>query len=395
MRACYLANLVGALVSTLSPLLFVIFMTQFGLSFEQVGRLTLINFFTQVVATLLFSRPVDKYGVRLFITLGHFLVFIGFLLFAFSGTLFRPFPYVGLMVGTLIYSVGGGLLELLISAIVQAIPSDAKANEMSLMHSFYAWGLIVVVLLTTTLVALFGDNSWSFIVLFWSIIPLINFFFFLKVPLGPQVAEHKRTSTKTLLRSPFLLIVLVGIVLGGASEVSMSQWTSAYAESALGLSKTVGDLLGLCLFAALLGLGRTLYGKYGKKIDVWNVMMGGALLAALCYLVAALSPSAIISLAACALAGLGVSLLWPGSIVLATTHYPNAGASIFALLAAGGTFGAAIGPWSLGLVADLVGQNSLFTPLRAAMLVGTLYPLLMMGTLLLIRKLRESERSIR
>ncbi|MGI6433278.1 MAG: MFS transporter [Sphaerochaetaceae bacterium] len=386
-RSCYIGTFVMALVTNLSPLLFVTFMGQFSLNFEQVGRLALVNFFTQVIVTLSFSRFVDKHGVRPFVTAGHMLVFAGFVLFAFTDTVFPFHPYSGIIVATILFSIGGGLLELLLSAIVQAIPTDTKASDMSMMHAFYALGMIVVVGGTTAMIAFMGSTKWPLIILLWSIIPLLNFFNFLRVPLAPAVAEKHRTPTPVLLKSRYLLLVIVGMALAGSSEIAMTQWTSAYAEAALGLSKTTGDLLGLSLFAALLGVGRLAYGRLGRRLDLWSVMLGGSLFAAICYLVASLATNPIISLIACAATGFGVALLWPGSIVLATTHFPRAGSSLFALLAAGGTIGAAIGPWALGFVADLVPPQAPFSPLRTAMLVGTIFPLLMATVLLILRKM--------
>jgi len=391
-RACYLGNLVGALVTNLSPLLFVTLMGTFDLSFEQVGRLVLINFFTQIIADLSFSKPVDRWGVRPFIAAGHLLVSIGFILFAFSFRLFPENPYMGLMLATVVFSCGGGLLELLLSAIVQAIPSDAKAAAMSLLHSFYAWGFIAVVVGTTIMIGLVGTDNWPWIFMIWSIIPLLNFFNFLRVPLAPQVPEHHRTSTRVLVSSPYFILAVFGIAFGGAAEVSMSQWTSAYAETALGLSKQTGDLLGLCLFAGLLGIGRVLYGAYGKHIDVWHVMFWGAAGAAICYLVAALSPVPLVSLIACAGCGLGVSLLWPGSVSNTAHRFPLAGASMFAILAAGGDTGAAVGPWLLGLIADQVPADFALSPLRTGMLVGTVFPILMVVILLFIRRIERKKR---
>ncbi|MDD2296371.1 MAG: MFS transporter [Sphaerochaetaceae bacterium] len=386
-RACYVGNFVGALINNLPPLLFVILIHDFDLSFEQMGRLALINFSIQIMVVLGTSRLVDRYGVRPFITLGHLLAFLGLVFFAFAPRLFPGHPYMGLMLATVVFSSGVGLLELLLSAIVQSVPSDAKAAAMSLLHSFYAWGLIAVVLGTSLMLAIFKSSNWPIIVLIWSIVPLWNFFNFMKVPLAPPIPDTHRTATKTLTTSPFFLLVVLGIALGGAAEIIMSQWTSAYAETTLGLSKSMGDLLGLCLFAALLGTGRMLYGKYGKKIDPWQVMFWGSLFATLCYLVAALAPNPIISLIACASCGLGVALLWPGSITSAANHFPLAGASMFAILAAGGTSGGAIGPWLIGLIADAVPANFILSPLRVGMLVGTLFPLAMVICLLALRAL--------
>ncbi len=376
----------SALLNNLPPLLFVMLIGDFNLTFEQVGRLVLINFTTQIGVILTSSKLVDRFGVRPFITTAHLFGFAGLILFALAPRLFPNHPYWALMMATFIFSLGGGLIEFLISAIVQAIPGDAKAAAMSLLHSFYAWGLIVVIVGTTIMLNLLKSSNWHYIVLLWSIVPLINFFNFLKVPLAPPVADELRTPAKTLLTSPFFLLVMVGIALGASSELAMSQWTSAFAESVLGLSKTMGDLMGLTIFAALLGFARHLYGKYGKQIEVSTIMFWGATFAALCYLVAALSPSPILSLIACSFCGFGVSLLWPGSLSLAAERFPNAGSTVFALLAAGGAAGGALGPWLLGLVADNVPPTFALPPLRVAMLVGTIYPLLMMVVLASIRR---------
>jgi MFS family permease len=401
-KACYIGNFVGALMSNLAPLLYILFIGNFGITFEQAGRLTLINFFTQIVADLAFSRPVDRHGVRPFIALGHACVFVGFLLMAGVPVLFARHPYFGLMIATVVYSCGGGLLELLLSAIIQAIPSDAKASAMSLLHSFYAWGFIAVVVGTTLMLSVFGEHNWQVVVLLWSLLPLINFINFLRVPLAPQVAEEHRTGTRVLLRSPYFLAVVAGIAFGGATEVSMSQWTSAFVEASLNLPKAVGDLAGLCLFAAFLGTGRAIYGKSGHRIDVSKVMLAGSLFTIGCYLVAALSPWPLVSLAACAMCGLGTSLLWPGSVVNAADRFPLAGASLFALLAAGGDTGAAVGPWLVGLVADinptlvkafpwLSSLSDQQTALRSGMLFATIYPVLMVGALLAMRHFKRKE----
>ncbi len=406
-RACYLGNFVGALICNLAPLLYITFMGEFSLSFEQVGRLTLLNFFTQIVADLAFSRPVDKYGIRPFITLGHGLAFVGLWMMAFTPRLFPGNPYGGLMLATVVYSSGGGLFELLLSAIVQGIPNDSKERAMSLLHSFYAWGFIAVIVGTTMMLHLFGRENWRYVVLIWSIMPLVNFFNFMRVPIAPPVAEEHRTRIKTLLRSRYFLLVVFGIAVGGATEVSMSQWTSAFVESALRLPKAVGDLVGLCLFALFLGIGRSVYGKYGDRLPVWKAMFYGSILCICCYLVAATSPWPIVSLFACALTGLGSSLLWPGSVVIGAKHFPLAGASLFAMLAAAGDGGASIGPWLIGFTADINPTLVRFLPwlqtlgeresaLRSGMLVGALFPTLMALTLVVMRReeKRHSEQAV-
>lgn len=386
-RACYVGSFSTALVSNLTPLLFIILMDSYGLTFEQVGRLTLINFLTQIVADIAFSKPVDTWGVRPFVVAGHFCCAAGLMLFAVSPMLAPNAPYPLFMLTTVVFSVGGGLLELLLSPIIQAIPGDEKAKAMSLLHSFYAWGFITVVVVTTMLLALFGSENWPFIMLAWGLLPLANALAFMKVPLAPQVSEDKRMPVRALLTSTFFCAAILGIATGGAAEVSMSQWISAFTERALGLSKQTGDLVGLCLFAALLGTGRALYGKFGDRIDVSTAMLYGSIGATVCFLGAALSPHPLLSMGFCALNGLFVSLLWPGSLVLAAAKFPLAGASMFALLAAAGDTGASIGPWVIGLISDHAEGG-----LRTGLLIGTVFPLTMIFCMLSIRTMLKGSR---
>ncbi|NCB01110.1 MAG: MFS transporter [Spirochaetia bacterium] len=384
--ATYIGNFVGALVTNLPPLLFVIFMNSYHLSYEQIGRLVLINFFTQIIADLANAKAVDKFGVRPFITAGHALVVFGFIILSISPIIFPSNPYAVIIIATIIFSYGGGLLELLLSAIVGAIPGDEKIKAMSLLHSFYAWGFIAVILVTTLLITVLGPENWYFIPLIWAIVPLINFILFLKVPLAPMVHHDKRVKSRTLLSSPFFLLVLMGILVGGASEVIISQWTSTFAENALGLSKATGNLIGLVFFAFFLGVGRLIFGHYGKDQHVWLFMFYGTILTIGCYLVAGLSPWPIVSLLACILSGLGVSLLWPGSIVLAHARFPHASAALFALLAAAGDTGAALGPYSVGVVTDISIAHGITAPLQMGILSATIFPIIMLITLLFIKR---------
>lgn len=275
---------------------------------------------------------------------------------------------------------------------------------MSLLHSFYAWGFIAVIVGTTVMIQLFGRSNWRYLVLIWSIFPLVNFFNFLRVPLAPAVSEEKRTKIRELLSSRYFLFVLLGIAVGGATEVSMSQWTSAFVEASLGLSKETGDLIGLCLFSLLLGSIRAVYGKLGDRFPLYKAMFFGSILCIICYLTAAFSPLASMSLIACIFAGLGSGLLWPGSVVNGAAKFPFAGASLFALLAAGGDAGAAFGPWLIGLVADIMPSMVKVAPwlknlstsesaLRSGMLVGTIFPVLMVLFLVRMKKHSGSEVS--
>lgn len=403
--ACYLGNFVQAIVINLTPILFIPLREAFGLSFEQLGFLILINFFTQVLCDIGFSNLVDRYGFRPFATTAHILTVIGFILFALSPRLFAN-PYTGFVIATIIFSGSGGLLELLLSPIVNAIPTDEKATAMSVLHSFYAWGQVTVVLITTISLYIFGRSSWPVIMILWSLPAIFNFFLFLKVPLAPAVSEEHRQSMKMLIFKPFFMVGFFAILLGGASEISISQWSSAFMEKAMNLPKVVGDVAGMSMFAVMLGLGRLIFGLYGKKLDVNRMMMGGAVLAVVCYLVVATSSINTLSLAACALTGFGVSLLWPGTLVLTAERFPLAGSWLFAILAAGGDIGASVGPWLVSVVTEHAPKLALFTGvaaslglnpeqfgLRLGILTATFFPLGAFGCLLWMYKARSADQA--
>lgn len=396
--ACYTGFVVQASVVNLAPVLFIPLREIFGLSYEQLAFLILINFVTQVSCDIGFSTLVDKYGFRPFIVSAHVLTIAGFGLFAAAPRLAAD-PYPLFILATIIFAGAGGLLELLLSPIVNAIPGDEKAAAMSVLHSFYAWGQMAVIILTTLYLLAFGRSAWPGAFLIWTLPPLINFCLFLRVPLAPPVPEEHRQGMRKLFFQPFFLVAFIAILLGGASELAIAQWTSAFMERGLNLPKVVGDVAGMSAFALMLGLGRAVYGANGKRVDVSRVMMVGAALAAGCYLVVALSPWNLLSLAACALCGLGVSLLWPGTLVIAAEKYPLAGSWMFAILAAGGDIGASIGPWMVGMVTEhgpklgglaglgvSLGLSGEQLGLRLGMLCGTLLPL---GTWVCLRWLRS------
>lgn len=385
--ACYLGNIVMAIVINLTPILFIPLRNQFGFSYSQLGFLVFVNFTTQVTCDLAFSKAVDRHGFRPFIVASQALTVIGLALFALTPLVLDK-PYPGFVFATVIFSGACGLMELLLSPIVDSIPTDVKATAMSMLHSFYAWGQAGVVLITTGLLFVFGLQSWPVIVLFWLILPIVNFFLFLKVPLAPVRAEAELMRRRDFLRQPVFLVALLAILLGGASELVISQWSSAYMEKAVGLPKIVGDAAGMALFAIMMGVGRMLHGIYGAKMRLNRILIMGSALAVVCYLVVALTPVPFVGLLGCALSGLAVSLLWPGTLVRAADHFPLAGASIFAILAAGGDMGASLGPWLAGLVAENgpswpafiqvkawadLGRDQL--GLRMGMLFGVIFPL--------------------
>ena len=376
--ACYIGYFVQATVINLAPILFIPLKEQFGLTYSQLGSLVLINFLTQVLFDVAFSKSVDKYGFRLFAVPAHILCSLGFVLFAFTPFVFTKNIYLGLILSTVIFSGGGGLLELLISPIIDAIPGDDKTGAMSLLHSFYAWGQVTVIILTSFFLFIFGIDKWPIIVLFWAIPPLINTFIFSKVPLAQKVHESNVMKIRELIVNPIFIIAFFAIMFGAASEVTMNQWASTFMEKSLSMPKVYSDIIGMGSFAVMLGIGRLIYGKYGSKINVSKVMIYGSLLACMCYIVVALSPINSISLIACAFCGIFVSLLWPGTLVVASEKLPLAGASMFALLAAAGDVGASIGPWLVGFVTDLVSSNTGNSGLRFGLLIASILPIITM-----------------
>lgn len=387
--ACYLGNVVQAAVMNVTPILFIPLKEQFGLSYSHLGILVLVNFLTQVCCDILFSNAADRYGFRRFIVCAPILATIGFILFALSPILFPAHPFIGFLMATVIFSGAGGLLELLLSPIINAIPSEEKISAMSFLHASYSWGQAAVILITTLLLKILSRRAWTVIVLLWGILPLIDAVLFSRVPLADGVPEERRLGMKKLLWNPIFLLCIVVIAAGGAAENAVSQWASSYLERGIRLPKLFGDLVGGCGFALTMGIGRTLYGKLGAKLNTAGVMQWGTAVLCFCFLLAALSPLPWISLLAFALCGIAVSLLWPGTLLVAADFFPLAGAWMFAILAAGGDIGSAFGVWLLGVIADWVpavpalhsaarffGITAEQMGLRAAILVGSVFPLI-------------------
>ena len=330
--ACYRGYITQGIVNNLSPLFFVLFQNKFGISYSLISALILCNFVTQVITDMLSVKYVDRIGYRKSAVIAHALAFLGLVM---QGTLpnVLPAPYVGLVLATIVNGVGGGLIEVIISPIVDSCPGDAKASAMSLLHSFYCWGQVGVVLITTLLLRLIGEDLWFIIPILWSLLPLYNLFRFLKVPLTPTVPEEEKTPLKTLFTSKIFLVALLLMLCAGASELAMSQWSSLFAERALGVTKVIGDLLGPCLFAVFMGIGRTIYGVWGEKIHLTGAMVFCAALCILCYLGTALFENPWLSLLSCALCGFSVSLMWPGTFSLTSAAYPKGGTAMFGILA--------------------------------------------------------------
>lgn len=349
--SCFTGIFVQAINANITAILFIPLMKLYGLSYIHLGLLVGLNFAVQVAVDIIFSSLIDKYGYKKLVLPADIFSFFGLIIFALTPFIFSN-VLLGLIISTAIFSAASGLLEILLSPIVNSIPNDDKGPAMALMHSFYAWGQVATIIITTVFIYLFGINNWQIIVLLWSIVPLVNFFMFLLSLFPEAVAEEHRLNMKDLIFKPFYLFALMAILFGAATEVVMNQWSSTFMEKALQLPKLTGDLLGMCGFAVMLGLGRTLYGMYGTKFNMNIVLIGSSTLAVFCYVFVAVSPVSSVSLLACVLCGLAASLLWPGTLVITAEKYPLAGAWMFAILAAAGDIGAAVGPMITGFVAE-------------------------------------------
>ena len=394
--ACYRGYITQGIVNNLSPLFFVLFQNKFGISYSLISALILCNFVTQVITDMLSVKYVDRIGYRKSAVIAHALAFLGLVM---QGTLpnMLPVPYVGLVLATIVNGVGGGLIEVIISPIVDSCPGDAKASAMSLLHSFYCWGQVGVVLITTLLLRLIGEDLWFILPILWSLLPLYNLFRFLNVPLMPTVPEEEKTPLKTLFTSKIFLVALLLMLCAGASELAMSQWSSLFAERALGVTKVIGDLLGPCLFAVFMGIGRTIYGVWGEKIHLTGAMVFCAALCILCYLGTALFENPWLSLLSCALCGFSVSLMWPGTFSLTSAAYPKGGTAMFGILAVLGDVGCSVGPALMGAVSGAVSGNANIAAsfpnltadqlgLKSGMLFSAVFPaFILIGVLLLTR----------
>lgn len=371
--ACYRGYIVQGVVNNLSPLFFVIFQREFGISYAMISSLILFNFVTQILVDVLCVRFVDRIGYRAATVFAHICCTVGLLLLGLLPQLL-PWPFVGLAIATVTMAVGGGIIEVAVSPIIDSLPSDAKDAKMSLLHSFYCWGQVAVVLLTTVAVRLMGQGLWWVLPLAWAVLPFCNIFSFARVPLAPTVPEEEKVPLGELCRSKLFVTAMVLMLCAGAAELAMSQWSSLFAEQALGVEKLWGDLLGPCLFAVFMGIGRTIYGVFGAKMDLYRALLATAVLCVLCYLGAALLAAPMLSLLCCALCGFAVSLMWPGVLSSTAAVYPKGGAAMFGMLAVCGDIGCSLGPALAGMVSEVAG-------LRAGMLSAAVFPAVMVACL--------------
>lgn len=369
LRACYQGYVTQAICANFAPLLFLTFQKTYGLSLAQLALIPTVFFLTQLLIDLAAAGFVDRVGYRVCVVLAHGLSTAGLVMLAVVPDLL-PNPFAGILLAVVVYAVSSGLIEVLISPIVEACPFENKESRMSLLHSFYCWGAAGVVLGSTLFFALFGVEHWRILTLLWALIPFGNLFRFLTCPINRLVEEEDRMGIRRLLGLPVFWLLTLLMVCSGAAEVSMAQWASAFTESAMGVSKTVGDLAGPCLFAVLMGLSRVLYAKTSRRVDLRSVMLGCGLLCIGCYLLAALSPSPVFGLAGCALCGFSVGILWPGTISISARTCPTGGTALFAFLALAGDLGGAVGPMSVGLFSGLAGGD-----LKQGLLIAAVFPI--------------------
>ncbi|MHB1456344.1 MAG: MFS transporter [Armatimonadota bacterium] len=353
--SCFVGIFVQAIITNITAILFVPLMGLYGFTYVHLGILVGVNFSAQVMSDIIFSGLIDKLGYRKLVLPACISAFIGLVLFGLTPSIFNNI-FSGMLISTIIFSMASGLLEVLLSPIINAMPNEDKACAMSLMHSFYAWGQVATIIVTTVFIFLFGHKHWQIIVLIWAIVPCVNYIMFTKSHFPDIIPDEHRLNMRDIFHKAFYLFALAAILFGAATEVVMNQWASTFTEKSLNISKLVGDLGGMCIFAIMLGLGRMLYGKYGGMLKISNVLIYCSILSIICYLTVAMAPAGI-SLAACGICGLGASLLWPGTLVISAERYPLAGAWMFAILAAAGDIGAGVGPWLTGLVIDRSGDS--------------------------------------
>ncbi len=350
--AAYSANISMSVIATLSPVLFSTFNERYGISFGLLGLLVLVNFCTQLLIDLVFSFASHKFNIALTVRIMPVLTVAGLFVYAFFPMLFPSSAYIWLVVGTIVFAASSGLSEVLISPVIAAIYPDNSEREMSKLHSVYAWGVVFVVIISSVVLNFIGKENWYYMVFGWMIIPVISIILFSVSKLPPMTTPERTSGAISIFGNKTLVLCVLCIFFGGASECAMSQWSSGYIEQALAIPKLWGDIFGTAMFAFMLGLGRTLYGIFGKRI--YGILIGGSAGATVCYLVAALTPLPIAGLVACALTGFFTSMLWPGSLIVVSEKFPNANVAVFALMAAGGDLGGSIAPQITGIVADAV-----------------------------------------
>lgn len=376
--ACYIGYIVQAIVNNFVPLLFLTFQSSFGISLDKIAYLITINFGIQLLVDLASAKFVDKIGYKAAALAAHVSAAVGLAGLGIFPYLLKD-AYAGILLSICFYAVGGGLLEVVVSPIVEACPTEKKEAAMSLLHSFYCWGHVGVVLLSTLFFMTAGIENWRILAFIWAIVPFLNIFYFAKVPVQALVEEGEGMKIRDLMKNKLFWLFFIMMICGGASEQAMSQWASAFAESGLGITKTLGDLAGPCLFAVLMGSARAFYGKYSEKISLQRFMKYSCVLCIVSYLFACLSGNPFLALAGCAVCGLAVGIMWPGTFSLASKAMRSGGTALFAFLALAGDIGCAGGPTLVGVLSEMFGAD-----LKKGLIFAAVFPIILLLGLFLM-----------
>ena len=383
--ACYLGFITQAICANFAPLLFLTFNKTYEISLGMIALIPTVFFFTQLIVDILCGLFVDRIGYRKCVVASEVCSALGLIGLAFLPDLFST-PFIGIIIAVIIYAVGSGLIEVLVSPIVEACPFENKEATMSLLHSFYCWGVVGVILISSLFFTFFGIDKWKILACLWALLPIYNIFNFATCPIKRLTEDGKGMTYWQLFKVPLFWVAVILMISAGASELSMAQWASAYAESALGLSKTVCDLAGPCMFAVTMGISRVFYGKFGDRINLQNFMIGSGFLCIMCYLMASLFESPAVGLAGCILCGFSVGIMWPGTISIFSKLLPMGGTAMFALLAMAGDLGGSTGPAMVGNISEKLGNN-----MHLGMLAGGIFPVVLVVCVSLL-KIRNNKK---
>ena len=385
--ACYLGFITQAITANYTPLLFLKFHHDYNISLGTLALIPTVFFMTQLLIDVFCAKFVDRIGYRKSIVMSEVMSALGLAGLAVIPDLTGS-PLIGILICVVMYAVGSGLIEVLVSPIVEACPFENKDAVMSLLHSFYCWGAAGVILLSTLFFSVFGTAHWRILSVLWALIPLYNIYNFMTCPIEKLTEEGEGMGIRKLLKTPIFWLAIILMVCAGASELSMSQWASAYTEAALGFPKSIGDIAGPCMFAVTMGISRVIYGKFGASLDLGRYMIGSGILCLCCYLLASLSPNPVLGLIGCIFCGFSVGIMWPGTISITSSRLPQGGTALFAFLAMAGDLGGSLGPSAVGLAAQSAGNN-----LQAGMRLGIIFPLVLIIAMILLRRNAQNDRN--
>lgn len=386
--ACYLGFITQAISANFAPLLFLKFHHDYQISLGNIAWISTCFFFTQLLIDLFCAKFVDRIGYRVCVVASEVCSASGLIGLAFLPEIL-PNPLAGILCSVILYAMGSGLIEVLCSPIIEACPFDNKEATMSLLHSFYCWGAVGTILISTIFFLIFGIENWKWLAVLWAIIPIVNIYNFATCPIEYLVDEENGMKVTELFRKPLFWIAICLMICSGASELAMAQWASAYAEAALGLSKTIGDLAGPCMFAVAMGISRVIFGKYGERIDLMKFMASSGILCVICYFLTALSSNPILGLIGCIVCGFSVGIMWPGTISISSKEFPMGGTAMFALLAMAGDLGGSIEPGIVGRVTQSAGNN-----IQVGMGVGLVFPFILLIMLFILYTKKKFRRTV-